>query len=270
MSRTDLIDSLGDPEFEAALDRFLETVLPLDSIGMFYWRDTELPEPEYDRYDKVNSKALYQNLRKIFPINPIAQHKIRYDRPTIFSYDDIPPTENAVIRAAMDRGVPVHEAPVEAMGFRPDGWPEALDDLKIYLPLPDGRNFVISMKRLMKFGGFTDSDRSAVIDELEFLSAIVRKHVDLRARLEGLPAGNADSVVRLVSPANEPGIKISEKEKEAIRWAVAGKTMEEISIITGISARTIRYYLYSVRDRYGYATVQQTLVRAAKDFDLEP
>ena len=64
--------------------------------------------------------------------------------------------------------------------------------------------------------------------------------------------------------------RFREKEMEALKWAIAGKTLEEISIITSIPVRSIRYYLYKVRDHYGYATVQQTLVRVAKDFGIDP
>ena len=71
---------------------------------------------------------------------------------------------------------------------------------------------------------------------------------------------------------NGQPVRISSKEKEALRWAIAGKTMEEISMITNTILRKHHSILSlcSVRDRYGYATVQQTLVRVAKDYGLEP
>ncbi|RED44679.1 helix-turn-helix transcriptional regulator [Aestuariispira insulae] len=65
-------------------------------------------------------------------------------------------------------------------------------------------------------------------------------------------------------------VQLSQKEWRVATWAIAGKTLEEISIITSIPARTVRHYLYSVRDRYGYATVQQMLIRVAKDYNIDP
>lgn len=268
MSQIDLIDALGEDGFEAELDRYLESLLPLESVGIFYWQDFLLPKPDYDRFDKVQSRTLYRNIRKIFPVNPIAYHKVCFDRPTVFSYNDIAPTPSHAVRDAMERGVPIREAGQEAMGYRPEGWPEALDDLKYYLPLQDGRKFVISMKRLGKFGGFSDADRAVIEGESAFLAAVISKHVALKT-----PVSRADGqAVSIAEPANEEreAVRISNKEKEALRWAIAGKTMDEIAMITGMSSRTIRYYLYSVRDRYGYATVQQTLVRVAKDYHLDP
>lgn len=67
-----------------------------------------------------------------------------------------------------------------------------------------------------------------------------------------------------------PRIHLSEKEKRVATWAIAGKTLDEISMITSIPARTVRHYLYSIRDRYGYATVQQMLIRVAKDYNIDP
>ena len=57
---------------------------------------------------------------------------------------------------------------------------------------------------------------------------------------------------------------------ECIEWAVAGKTVEDISKITGLSVHTVRYHMEQAKIRYGYATIQQTLVRAARDYNLDP
>ena len=78
-------------------------------------------------------------------------------------------------------------------------------------------------------------------------------------------AWNQEHVNRITPP-----IRLTQKEWRVATWAIAGKTLEEISIITSIPARTVRHYLYSVRDRYGYATVQQMLIRVAKDYNIDP
>lgn len=57
---------------------------------------------------------------------------------------------------------------------------------------------------------------------------------------------------------------------ECIKWAVAGKTIEDISVLTGLHYRTVRYHMEQARKRYGYATMRQTLARAACDYDLDP
>ena len=57
---------------------------------------------------------------------------------------------------------------------------------------------------------------------------------------------------------------------ECIKWAVAGKTIEDISVLTGLHYRTVRYHMEQARKRYGYATMRQTLARAACDYGLNP
>lgn len=57
---------------------------------------------------------------------------------------------------------------------------------------------------------------------------------------------------------------------ECLRWAVAGKTIDDIAVLTGLSPRTVRYHIDQARQRYGYATREQTLVRAAHDYYLDP
>lgn len=63
---------------------------------------------------------------------------------------------------------------------------------------------------------------------------------------------------------------LSSQQIACLRWAAAGKTYVDISEILGISTRTVRYHLETARERYGFATVTQTVVQAAKDLDLDP
>lgn len=65
-------------------------------------------------------------------------------------------------------------------------------------------------------------------------------------------------------------VELSAKQIECLRWAVAGKSYCDIAEIVGISERTVRHHLVSARDRYGFATITQTLVQAAKQFGLDP
>ncbi|MEQ8814032.1 LuxR C-terminal-related transcriptional regulator [Thalassobaculum sp.] len=57
---------------------------------------------------------------------------------------------------------------------------------------------------------------------------------------------------------------------DILRWAAAGKTYHDIADIVGLTPRTVRYHLDQVRSHYGFATVIQAIVQAAKDFDFDP
>ena len=65
-------------------------------------------------------------------------------------------------------------------------------------------------------------------------------------------------------------IYLSDIELEVLKWAAAGKSLKDIAEITGIKYRTVRYHLETARDKYGYATIQQTIVRASLDYGLSP
>lgn len=67
-----------------------------------------------------------------------------------------------------------------------------------------------------------------------------------------------------------PLVTLKPRELEVIRWAAAGKTLPEIATITGLAYRTVRYHLEGARKRYGYATNQQAIVRAAIDYRIDP
>lgn len=57
---------------------------------------------------------------------------------------------------------------------------------------------------------------------------------------------------------------------DCLRWAAAGKTYQDIADILEINPRTVRFHLQNARARYGFATVTQTVVQAAKHYDFDP
>lgn len=68
----------------------------------------------------------------------------------------------------------------------------------------------------------------------------------------------------------DSAIRLTGEELECMKWLVAGKTVSEISSITDLSQRNVRFYIDRAKDRYGYATRQQAMVRAALDYGLDP
>ena len=72
------------------------------------------------------------------------------------------------------------------------------------------------------------------------------------------------------SNEEEAAVEMKGRQLECLNWAIKGKTYEEISIILGISARTVRHYIIEAREAYGYASTTQALVRASKDFSIDP
>ncbi len=65
-------------------------------------------------------------------------------------------------------------------------------------------------------------------------------------------------------------IPLSPKQIECLRWAAAGKSYHDIASIVGISERTVRYHLDNARNVYGFATITQAIVQAAKQLDFDP
>lgn len=65
-------------------------------------------------------------------------------------------------------------------------------------------------------------------------------------------------------------VLLSSRQIECLRWAAAGKSYSDISEIVGIRERTVRYHLVEARERYGFSTIIQAIVQAAKEFDFDP
>ena len=81
--------------------------------------------------------------------------------------------------------------------------------------------------------------------------------------------GNATLTAELARSSDKP-VALTSRQREVLGWIAAGKTLNDIADITGMSYATVRFHIESARKRYGYATTQQTVVRAVLDYGLDP
>jgi len=65
-------------------------------------------------------------------------------------------------------------------------------------------------------------------------------------------------------------VDLTPRQVECLRWAAAGKAYEDIATILGISERGVRYHLNKAREAFGFATITQTIVQAARQYGLDP
>ncbi|WP_316978447.1 helix-turn-helix transcriptional regulator [Shumkonia mesophila] len=92
--------------------------------------------------------------------------------------------------------------------------------------------------------------------------------VSLLGSVAGAYAGRA--AVLASKEENGRAVSLRPQEIECIRWAVAGKSIQDIADITGLSYRSVRYQIDQARERYGYTSNLQTYVRASVDYGLDP
>lgn len=111
-----------------------------------------------------------------------------------------------------------------------------------------------------------------------FLCLLTSDRLGLRDLYAGIALATCyhQNCLRLMTPrpkrrSGECGsVVLRRKQLECVKWAVAGKTIEDIAELTGLHRNTVRYHMEQARKRYGYATIRQTLVRAAVDYGLDP
>lgn len=93
--------------------------------------------------------------------------------------------------------------------------------------------------------------------------------LDWQAFLSKRKARSASAPRVSGKPDVKPDI-LCEIELECLKWAAAGKTLRDISEITGLSYKSVRYNLEKARDKYGFSSMNQTLVQATIDYNLSP
>lgn len=127
----------------------------------------------------------------------------------------------------------------------------------------------IDLQAVLTVSGTPPAD-DIVSEFLHFFAdkALAPDTISLLGSVAGTYAGKA---AVLAAPGDgDSTVALKPMEVECIRWAVAGKSLQDIADILDISYRSVRYQIDQARERYGYATNLQTYVRAAADYGLDP
>lgn len=67
-----------------------------------------------------------------------------------------------------------------------------------------------------------------------------------------------------------PELTLTKVQLDCLRWMAAGKTLEEISIITGMSYSNVRYHLEKAKRNSGHKSMQQLLIHASRLYKFHP
>jgi DNA-binding CsgD family transcriptional regulator len=88
-------------------------------------------------------------------------------------------------------------------------------------------------------------------------------HDRLALRLAGLEVLHRMSLLG-VRPPLEDMVRLSDRERECLKWLAAGKTDWEIGQILSISAKTVNAYFERIKHKLGVSTRAQVLVAAIR------
>lgn len=208
--------------------------------------------------DEKFHRALETFSTATYAIDPFMHYISSSAKSEIYHAADIPKPSPNVLEDWKNAGYPIILDDFETFGYRTQNWPRHMDQISLAFPLLDEKFLEIRLFRELGRGGFDE-------DTICRLSNI-------------LPVANSAlqmSCTHLFNPdhcTHRTASKIypTQRQLEVFRWWAAGKTLEDIGMILGIKRRTVRYHMEKARELYGYSTVQQTAVRIAQDYGLDP
>lgn len=64
-------------------------------------------------------------------------------------------------------------------------------------------------------------------------------------------------------PLPVPGMHLSERQREILGWIADGKTLQDVTVLTGLSLSTVEKYLRRARDELGVETTAQAVAKTA-------
>jgi len=129
-------------------------------------------------------------------------------------------------------------------------------DHAVALPVYVDNRWLVSF--VLNRQGCDFSDRElALLDQVRTTVAKLFR----RTRLLEL-ARDAHDGRRVEPPALAPGLPLSEREREVLRWVAAGKTDRDVADILAISHRTVHKHLQRVYAKLGVETRTAAVMRA--------
>lgn len=98
-------------------------------------------------------------------------------------------------------------------------------------------------------------------EETRRLASMLHRHGE-EVHLISLIFHNIARELMALGRSGRGPISLSARERECLLWLAKGKTRWEISIIMGISVRTVKYHLNNVRAKLGVCSREQAIVKA--------
>ncbi|RWP50083.1 helix-turn-helix transcriptional regulator, partial [Mesorhizobium sp.] len=76
--------------------------------------------------------------------------------------------------------------------------------------------------------------------------------------------------IQALSTVDEDDSLLTEREREVLLWAAAGKTSSETSQILGLTERTVKWHSTKAREAFDVATTTQAVVEAVRRRLIHP
>ncbi|WP_292670698.1 LuxR family transcriptional regulator [Mesorhizobium sp.] len=106
---------------------------------------------------------------------------------------------------------------------------------------------------------------------LSFASSAKRCSLSPRQQVQLVTmAVYAGMSIQALSTVDEDDSPLTEREREVLLWAAAGKTSSETSQILGLTERTVKWHSTKAREAFGVATTTQAVVEAVRRRLIHP
>lgn len=66
-------------------------------------------------------------------------------------------------------------------------------------------------------------------------------------------------------PSAPPTIRLTEKERQVLKWSALGKSSSEIAIITGCAESTVNFHFSNIRKKFNVHSRFCAILRAVSD-----
>lgn len=266
---SEVIESIGHPEIFDTLLAYLQARLPhCQAIVASFDAGSDQMRILAHTSGTAQRMALDDYSRSTHILDPFNFYMNKGRESVVLRAQDLPPPDRKRLERYKSIGVPIVLDNSEHFNYRTRNWYPRMDELRLKFGLIDEVTLQIALFRNLQHGGFERESVQKLSAMLPALKSAIQLHSFCDRTSGDGKSGRGESDVGTGRTAH--GVAPTPRQLDVFRWWAAGKTLEDIATILGIKRRTVRYHMEKARELYGYSTVQQTAVRIAQDYNLDP
>jgi len=237
----DQINHLNDDSFPDIFFKSLKKILSIDLILIVVFQKEGNPALIFNNFPQGRpQKALARYIYYTYVLDPFYRSFVNGIDPGIHSMVDLAP--DGFFDSAYCKQHNVVLTNLEEGGFLTPGWPSYLNEIGLFLKLPDGNFFVISLFRKRGACPFSELEIRQMKDLIPVINALFCHHYRyvVRNSLDQTPeTKRTDEIIkRTFDVLGKP--ELSNRESSIMQMILQGHSTESIGFQLNISPMTVK------------------------------
>jgi DNA-binding CsgD family transcriptional regulator len=259
-----LVTAIDRSDFPEALVSHLDERVAFDAATIFVHRRELAPIYVFDNF--VGGKAkqgIREYLQKTYVLNPFFQAQRNGLASGVYRIRDLAP--DVFFQSEFYNDYRIKVTSHEEIGYVTRDWPEGLAEIDVAIQLGPDETVELALYRYLSNGDFSNTDLTAIQDELAFLTACFGSYWRRSRTSSDLSEQRTSSAGTVAFGEG----KISARERQVLEFVLRGYSSESIADQLSISLATVKTHRKNSYEKLNISTQAQLFSLYLKHLDAD-